>query len=146
LVGAVGIETTNPWHFKDSRSRARYEKEGLGSPWNTCCRRNAALFSMMLRTTLRFASLTDVGNAFMIRHIEVGKMPRSDSDMSTVFFTECIASFAFSLSVPGDFDSAANRKGFKQMRISPLCRFYRKRNERRAMLTMRLGTPRSRVE
>ena len=34
LVGAVGIETTTAWHFNDLRSRARHEKEGLGSPWN----------------------------------------------------------------------------------------------------------------
>ena len=58
LVGAVGIETTHAWHFNDLRSRARTEKEGLGSPWNPYCRRNAAFFPMMLRTTLRFASRT----------------------------------------------------------------------------------------
>jgi hypothetical protein len=38
LVGAVGIETTHAWHFNDLRSRARTEKEGLGSPWNPYCR------------------------------------------------------------------------------------------------------------
>jgi hypothetical protein len=38
LVGAVGIETTYHWHFNDLRSRARTEKEGLGSPWNPYCR------------------------------------------------------------------------------------------------------------
>jgi hypothetical protein len=63
LVGAVGIETTAAWHFNDLRSRARYEKEGLGSPWNPYCRLNAAFFPMMLRTTLRFASRTAFGIA-----------------------------------------------------------------------------------
>src|SRR6266852_4287083 len=63
LVGAVGIETTHAWHFNDLRSRARTEKEGLGSPWNPYCRRNAAFFPMMLRTTLRFASRTALGIA-----------------------------------------------------------------------------------
>ena len=63
LVGAVGIETTRAWHFNDLRSRARYEKEGLGSPWNPYCRRNAAFFPMMLRTTLRFASRIAFGIA-----------------------------------------------------------------------------------
>jgi hypothetical protein len=63
LVGAVGSETTHAWHFNDLRSRARTEKEGLGSPWNPYCRRNAAFFPMMLRTTLRFASRTALGIA-----------------------------------------------------------------------------------
>jgi len=63
LVGAVGIETTAAWHFNDLRSRARYEKEGLGSPWNPYRRLNAAFFPMMLRTTLRFASRTAFGIA-----------------------------------------------------------------------------------
>jgi hypothetical protein len=63
LVGAVGIETTHAWHFNDLRSRARTEKEGLGSPWNPYCRRDAAFFPMMLRTTLRFASRTALGIA-----------------------------------------------------------------------------------
>ena len=63
LVGAVGIETTHAWHFNDLRSRARTEKEGLGSSWNPYCRRNAAFFPMMLRTTLRFASRTALGIA-----------------------------------------------------------------------------------
>jgi len=63
LVGAVGIETTAAWHFNDLRSRARYEKEGLGSPWNPYCHLNAAFFPMMLRTTLRFASRTAFGIA-----------------------------------------------------------------------------------
>ena len=59
----VGIETTYRWHFNDLRSRARYEKEGLGSPWNPYCRLNATFFPMMLRTTLRFASRTAFGIA-----------------------------------------------------------------------------------
>ncbi len=63
LVGAVGIETTYHWHFNDLRSRARTEKEGLGSPWNPYCRLNAAFFPMMLRTILRFASRTAFGIA-----------------------------------------------------------------------------------
>lgn len=63
LVGAVGIETTHAWHFNDLRSKAQTEKEGLGSPWNPYCRRNAAFFPMMLRTTLRFASRTALGIA-----------------------------------------------------------------------------------
>jgi len=63
MVGAVGIETTHAWHFNDLRSRARTEKEGLGSPWNPYCRRNAAFFPRMLRTTLRFASRTALGIA-----------------------------------------------------------------------------------
>src|SRR5580704_6487017 len=33
-VGPWGLETTHAWHFNDLRSRARTEKEGLGSPWN----------------------------------------------------------------------------------------------------------------
>ena len=48
LVGAVGIETIHARHFNDLRSRARIEKEGLGSPWNRYCRRNVAFFPMML--------------------------------------------------------------------------------------------------
>jgi hypothetical protein len=63
MVGAVGIETTSAWHFNDLQSRARYEKEGLGSPWNPYCRLNAAFFPMMLRTTLRFASRIAFGIA-----------------------------------------------------------------------------------
>jgi hypothetical protein len=65
LVGAVGIETTYHWHFNDLRSKARSEKEGLGSPWNPYCRLNAAFFPMMLRTTLRFASRTAFGIAWV---------------------------------------------------------------------------------
>src|SRR5260370_1054827 len=63
LVGAVGKETTHAWHFNNLRSRARTEKEGLGSPWSPYCRRNAAFFPMMLRTTLRFSSRTALGIA-----------------------------------------------------------------------------------
>ena len=53
---AMGIETTSTLHSTTYESRARTEKEGLGSPWNPYCRLNAAFFPMMLRTTLRFAS------------------------------------------------------------------------------------------
>jgi hypothetical protein len=46
----MGIETTHAWHFNELRSRARTGEEGLGSPWNPYCRRNAAFFPMMLRS------------------------------------------------------------------------------------------------
>ncbi len=63
MVGAVGIETTRAWYFKDLHRRARTEMEGLGSLQNPYCRLNAAFFPMMLRTTLRFASRTAFGIA-----------------------------------------------------------------------------------
>jgi len=63
LERAMGIEIIATWFFKDLRSRARTDLEGLGTLRNPYCRLDAALLPQIFLTTLRFASRTALGTA-----------------------------------------------------------------------------------